>query len=82
MSPVWNVGLIRPLQPQCLVFLALGLRKRRIPPSRRLNSLFSRTEEIIIHRPLDVVLEAEAETSLERTIDRNTSLPGVSGHTC
>jgi hypothetical protein len=82
MSPVWNVGLIRPLQPQCLVFLGLGLRKRRIPPSRRLNSLFSRTEEIIIHRPLDVVLDAEAKTSLERTIDRNTSLPGVSGHTC
>jgi len=52
---------------------------RRIAPSRRLNSLLSRTEEIIINRPLDVVLDAEAETSLERTIDRNTSLPGVSG---
>jgi hypothetical protein len=60
------------------VFLRLGLRIRRIPPSRRLNGR-SRTEEIIISRPLDVVLDAEAKTSLERTMDRNTSLPGVSG---
>ena len=59
--------------------LRVGLRIRRIPASRRLNNLFSRTEEIIIHRPLDVALDAEAKTSLERTIDRNNSLPGVSG---
>ena len=49
--------------------LRVGLRIRRIPPSRRLNSWFSRTEEIIINRPLDVVLDAEAKTSLKRTID-------------
>jgi hypothetical protein len=50
----------------------VGLRIRRIPPSRRLNNLFSRREEIIINRPLDVVLDPEAKTSLERIIDRNT----------
>ena len=47
------------------MFLRLGLRIRRIAPSLRLNSLFFRTEEIIINRPLDVVLDAEAKTSLE-----------------
>jgi hypothetical protein len=37
-----------------------------------LNNLFSRREEIIINRPLDVVLDPEAKTSLERIIYRNT----------
>jgi hypothetical protein len=34
------------------------------PSVAPVNSLFSRTEEIIINRPLDVVLDAEAKTSL------------------
>jgi hypothetical protein len=43
------------------------------------GKLVAHIEEVTINRPLDVVLAAEADTSLEQAIDRKTSLPGVSG---
>jgi hypothetical protein len=49
------------------------------PAIAQVDRLVSHTEEIMIHRPLDVVLDAEAKASLEKTIDRSSSLPGVSG---
>jgi hypothetical protein len=88
MSPVWNRGLILLV---CLVGATVVAFAAPIPcvpppgfadtphPSVAPVEQRSRTEEIIINRPLDVVLDAEAKTSLERTLDRNTSLPGVSG---
>lgn len=49
------------------------------PTPAPLEQLVPHTEEIIINRPLAVVLDAEAKTSLEKAIDRNSALPGVSG---
>jgi hypothetical protein len=47
-----------------------------VAPAER---LVSHTEEIVIDRPLDVVLDAEARTSLEKAIAKSSSLPSVSG---
>ncbi len=44
-----------------------------------IENLVSHTEEIVIERPLAVVLDVEAKTSLEDAIDKNSSLPHVSG---
>jgi hypothetical protein len=44
-----------------------------------IEQLVSHTEEIVIHRPLEVVLDAETKTSLEKAIARNSGMPGVSG---
>lgn len=49
------------------------------PAVAPVEQLVAHTEEIVINRPLDVVLDVEAKTSLEKAIDRNSSLPGVSG---
>jgi hypothetical protein len=43
------------------------------------KTLVAHIEEVTINRSLDVVLAVEAGRSLEQTIDRHTSLPGVSG---
>jgi hypothetical protein len=43
------------------------------------EQLLSRTEEITIERPLAVLKEASSRASLEKTIDRTSGLPGVSG---
>jgi hypothetical protein len=49
------------------------------PAVAPVEQLVSHSEDIVIHRPLDVVLDAESKLSLEKTIDANSSLPSVSG---
>jgi hypothetical protein len=49
------------------------------PAVAPVEKLVSHSEDIVIHRPLEVVLDAESKLSLEKTIDRNSSLPSVSG---
>jgi hypothetical protein len=49
------------------------------PAVAPVEMLVSHSEDIVIHLPLDVVLDAESKLSLENTIDRNSSLPSVSG---
>jgi hypothetical protein len=49
------------------------------PAVAPVDKLVSHAEEIVIDRPLAVVLDAEARTSLEDTIDKKGSLPSVSG---
>ena len=49
------------------------------PAVAPVEKLVSHSEDIVIHRPLDVVLDGESKLSLEKTIDRNSSLPSVSG---
>jgi hypothetical protein len=57
----------------------LGFVDAPHPAVAPIEQLVSHTEEIVIHRPLEVVLDAETKTSLENAIARNSSLPGVSG---
>ena len=49
------------------------------PAVAPVEKLVSHSEDIVIRRPLDVVLDTESKLSLEKTIDRNSSLPSVSG---
>jgi hypothetical protein len=49
------------------------------PAVAPVEQLVSHTEEITINRPLDAVLDSEGKVSLEKAIDRGSSLPGVSG---
>jgi len=49
------------------------------PPIGGPERLVSRTEEIVIDRPLDHVLAAVAATPLSEAIDKDGSLPGVLG---
>ena len=49
------------------------------PAVAPVEKLVSHSEDIVIHRPLDVVLDGESKLSLEKTIDGNSSLPSVSG---
>jgi hypothetical protein len=49
------------------------------PPVVETANLVEHVEEIIINRPLDVVIAEGNRTSLERTMHRTSSLPGVAG---
>lgn len=49
------------------------------PELAPVEELLSHTEEITIERPLAVLRDLSSKTPLEQTIDRTSSLPGVSG---
>jgi hypothetical protein len=51
----------------------------RPPPTVEPANLIEHVEEIIINRPLDVVMAKSSQTSLEKTMHRTSSLPGVAG---
>lgn len=48
-------------------------------PTVEPEKLVEHSEEIVINRPLDVVMAAEGRTSIEKTMHKTGSLPGVAG---
>jgi hypothetical protein len=44
-----------------------------------MGKLVTRTEQIIVERPLDAVLESQSRTTIEKAIAKTPSLPHVSG---
>jgi hypothetical protein len=49
------------------------------PAIAPIDQLVSHTEEVVVNRPLDVVLAEGERTSLNQAIRKSDSLPGVSG---
>lgn len=54
---------------------------RDVPPPEiaPVDQLVSHTEEVIVNRPLNIVLEEAEHTSLNQAIRKSNSLPGVAG---
>ena len=49
------------------------------PAIAPIDQLVSHTEEVVVNRPLDVVLAESERTSLNQAVRKSDSLPGVSG---
>lgn len=56
-----------------------GFRDTPHPAIAPIDQLVSHTEEVIVNRPLQVVLAEGDRTSLNQAIHKSDSLPGVSG---